>query len=161
VKTMNCWWLFFKHNLNHLFDDWVCLYIDGLWIIGVDYEVWLELWSLEVLVKNEYDDGNLMIWCYERMVWFILMFLLCMLTVSEVCTMILDQLKSKLSFWSEFLIGNPFLSSLTLGNLAGRAGVFHGEECRTTHVVPCTPGLSGRFRILPSVPFDVFWCCFN
>jgi len=33
--------------------------------------------------------------------------------------------------------------------------VQHGVECRTTRVVPCTPGLWGRFRIPPSVPFDV------
>ena len=98
VKTMNCWWLLFKHNLKHLLDDWVCLYIDGLWIIGVDCEVWLELWSWEFLVKNEYDDGNLMIWCYELMVWFILMFLLYMLTVSEVCTMIFGSIGIKIEF---------------------------------------------------------------
>jgi len=39
----------------------VCLDIDGLWIVGVGCEVWLELWNFGVFVKNEYDYENLII----------------------------------------------------------------------------------------------------
>ena len=84
-KSCNCWWLLFKHVLNHLLNHWVYLFFDGLWIVGVGCEVWNELWSFGVFVKNDYDFKNLMIWCYKLIFWFILMLYWSMLTVGEVC----------------------------------------------------------------------------
>jgi len=45
--------------LNHLLNHWVCLNIDGLWIVGVGCNVWCELWSFGVFVKNDHDYENL------------------------------------------------------------------------------------------------------
>jgi len=43
------------------------LYVVGFWIVGVVYEVWIELWKNEFLVKNEFDFEFIMKWCYELM----------------------------------------------------------------------------------------------
>lgn len=76
-----------KHVLNHLFNHCVCLYVDGLLIVGVGCEVWIEYWSfwwkMSMMVKT---------WWYKLMFSFILMLLWSMLTVGEVFTTILDQL---------------------------------------------------------------------
>jgi len=78
----------------------------GLWIVGVGCEVWIELWNFGVFGENECDDENLMIWCHELMFWFILKLPWSVLTVSEVCTMILGQLEWKLGFWVEFCVSS-------------------------------------------------------
>jgi len=61
---------------------------------------------LEFLVKNECDDENLMIWCYELMFWFILMLPWSMLTIGEVCTTILGQMGAKVGFWGDFWVSS-------------------------------------------------------
>jgi len=47
-KPWICWWLLFKHVLNHLLNHWVWLYVDGLWMVYVGCEVWIEMWSFGV-----------------------------------------------------------------------------------------------------------------
>jgi len=99
------------------------------------YRGWIDL------KKKKYDDGNLIIWCYELMFWFILMFLLCILTVGEVCTTFLGQLGSKLDFWGDFGVSSRervhFLGSLLL-SISLREICVPWRDVLEQHMLFCT-----------------------
>ena len=57
----------FKHVSNHLIDDYSCLYVVGVSIVGVVWEVWMKMWKYEFFMKNEFDVEFVMKRCYELM----------------------------------------------------------------------------------------------
>ena len=50
-----------------MINDYICLYVVGVWIIVVVYEVWMKMRKYEFLVKNEFDDDFDMKWGYDSM----------------------------------------------------------------------------------------------
>ena len=95
-------WLLFKYVSNHLTYDYICLYVVGVCIVVVVWEVWIKLEKYEFLVKNEFDVDLGMKWCYEFIFVSVLLSFWCMLTNNKVWETILAQRGSK----SGFLGGN-------------------------------------------------------
>lgn len=113
---------------------------------------------LEFLVKNEYDDGNLIIWCYELMFWSILMFLWSMSTVGEVSATILGPLRSKLGFWEKFGVISreepKILCSCSWWTRQASSPCAVASDAGQTHNFGCYQS----FGLFPDIPKYSFWC---
>lgn len=117
------------------------------------------IWEvLELLVKNECGDENLLFWCYEFIFWCILMFFVWMLTVGEICATFLGQLGLKLRFWGKSCVSSRE-EPKNLGSLS----------CDTRPTCPSSLwqdvydrtnsfGRSRQLRSLMDIHNSSFWC---
>jgi len=106
----------------------------------------------EVLVKYVNDFENLVKWCYEPMINEFRSFLLCMLTVGEVCTTVLGQLRSKLGFLGSFCVssreGTHFWVPLCCAACWARCCVPWPDVLNST----CCYAHLGPFWLFPDIP---------
>jgi len=106
-----------------LINDYICLYVVGVWIVVVDCEVWMKMRKYEFLVKNELNDDFDVNWGYDSMIVSVLNVFWCMLTNKQVCGMNLGQ-RGKLD---GFLWGNPKTRCTCLVQLTSRVGACHAS----------------------------------
>ena len=83
-----------------MINDYICLYVVGVWIDVVICEVWMKMRKYEFffVVKNGLDDDFDMNWGYNSIFVSVLIAFWCMLTNNKVWGTNLDQRGSKLGF---------------------------------------------------------------
>jgi len=137
--------------------DYICLYVVGVWIVGVVWEVWVKLWKYEFLVNNEFDDEFVMKWGDKFMFVCVLFAFWCMLTNNKVLETIWGQRGSKSSFMVKIgmgFLGNPKFGLPVWCSLSGELELAM-TSCLVQH--PCFRR-SGYLGVDSDFPKCFFWC---
>jgi hypothetical protein len=86
-------------------------------------------------------------------------------TLCEVCKTILSQMRSKMGFWGDFgrvsWEGTQNFEFPGTWGLPGEQMLRHGERVLNNTCCIAHFDLLGCFRTSLSVPFVLFWCCFD